>query len=416
MGASTLLVCTVGNPEPVVAAIKHWRPLRVRFVHSPQTKEDILDTIVRMAQAEGVSIDAGRCDMLELPDGDDLERCVDHLRLLSPEIEQWAARGPDFKVVVDFTGGTKCMSAALALQARRWPCTFSYVAGTARTKEGLGTVISGAEKVVHQTNPWDALGYQAIEDFTVLFDQRAFAAAQSLANTAVRRMHRKDQKRALVALQHLACAFDEWDRFQHSSAIAAFERVEDSANDLRIVLGHDKASRIVKSAGRYVMYLRALTASAPPSREHVLDLLANAKRRHQEGRVDDAVARIYRAIEAIAQCELAKHGFVSTAEVPIEQVPEPLRGRWSARFTGGVAKIALQDAYELLAALNDPVGKAFVDTGLDGAKSPLNERNRSILAHGFNPVSGPAFERLWTAWPKLVSATEAELPAFLCLR
>ena len=31
---STLLICTVGSsPEPIIAAFKRWRPVRVRFVH-----------------------------------------------------------------------------------------------------------------------------------------------------------------------------------------------------------------------------------------------------------------------------------------------------------------------------------------------------------------------------------------------
>jgi hypothetical protein len=42
MQSSTLLICTVGgSPEPVVAALERWRPLKVRFVHTPQTKDDI---------------------------------------------------------------------------------------------------------------------------------------------------------------------------------------------------------------------------------------------------------------------------------------------------------------------------------------------------------------------------------------
>ncbi|MGH7227535.1 MAG: hypothetical protein ACRELF_30350, partial [Gemmataceae bacterium] len=173
----SLLICTVGgSPEPIVAALKHWQPSRVRFVPTPETRDQVADRILPLAAAEDFPLDAGRYDILELPDGQDLARCVDRLRELTPDVEGWLARGDDFQVVVDFTGGTKCMSAALALQAHRWRCRFSYIGGQERTKDGVGVVVSGKEQVLHMHNPWDALGYQAVEEATTLFDQRAFAA------------------------------------------------------------------------------------------------------------------------------------------------------------------------------------------------------------------------------------------------
>src|SRR5262245_28436204 len=138
---STLLLCTVGSThEPLVASLKHWQPARVWFLPTPETRDQVAARIVPSAAAEGLQLDAGRYDLLLLPDGQDFSRCVDKLRELTPEVERWLARGPEFAVVVDFTGGTKCMSAALALQAHRWRCQFSYVGGSERTKEGVGVV------------------------------------------------------------------------------------------------------------------------------------------------------------------------------------------------------------------------------------------------------------------------------------
>jgi hypothetical protein len=68
----TLLICTVGgSPEPIVAALKQWRPVRVRFVHTPGTKGQVAE-IVPKAREEGVDLDAGRYDLLQLPDEQDL--------------------------------------------------------------------------------------------------------------------------------------------------------------------------------------------------------------------------------------------------------------------------------------------------------------------------------------------------------
>jgi CRISPR-associated protein (TIGR02710 family) len=145
----------------------------------------------------------------------------------------------------------------------------------------------------------------------------------------------------------------------------------------------------------------------------MLDLLANAKRRKNEGRVDDAVARLYRAIEAVAQIALKdRHGFESTEKVPLASVPETLRLEWAARAKGNVVALGLQDAYMLLASLNDPLGEKFRSAALNGTKSPLVARNRSILAHGFDRVSANVFDKLWTTALSLADVEEATLPSF----
>lgn len=111
---TTLLICTLGGSiEPIVVALKRWRPVRVRLVHTPQTREDIDKKLVPLAQAEGVDLDAGRYDLTELPDGQDLASCIDKLRYLTPMVDEWVGRGAAYQVVVDFTGGTKCMTSRL---------------------------------------------------------------------------------------------------------------------------------------------------------------------------------------------------------------------------------------------------------------------------------------------------------------
>jgi CRISPR-associated protein (TIGR02710 family) len=332
---------------------------------------------------------------------------------LTPDVEQWTNRGRDFQVVVDFTGGTKCMSAALALQARRWPCLFSYVGGTYRNKGGVGVVVSGAEKIVHSVNPWDALGYQAIEDFVVLFDQGAFAAAARLADGAKKLVTREDRKRELSVLEQLAKAFDAWDRFDHRAAAECLKIVEKGANDLRAVLGKQKGDQVLDEIADLASHLGELLGSSRPGRRHVLDLLANARRRKREGRFDDAVARLYRAIEATAQVRLAEvQGIESTERVPVAGLPENLRSRLEARSEDGYVKVGLQDAYALLAALGDSVGAKFRSAGLGERASVLSVRNRSVLAHGFERVSEELCDRMWRVALDLAEVSEEELVEF----
>jgi CRISPR-associated protein (TIGR02710 family) len=385
-------------------------------VHTPKTRGDIEARIVPAARSEGVDLDAGRYDLFELADGEDFGSCLDRLRELTREVTEWVARDPAFQVVVDFTGGTKSMSASISLQASRWPCLFSYVGGTERTKEGVGIVVAGSERVVHQANPWDALGHQAVDDFVVLFDQHAFAAAAKIVRETKKRVSRPDRKRELAVLEYLAQAFDAWDRFDHRTSGSLFDSVAKSANDLRAVMGAGRGNRVLDGVARLASHLRELCGAPPPSRHHVLDLLANGRRRREEGRIDDAVARLYRAIEAVAQVALrTRHGIENTERVPVDRVPDPMRSEWASRAREGVIALGLQDAYRLLGTLNDSLGEKFRQEGLAGLTSPLTARNRSILAHGFERVPDAAYEKLWRAVLSLAEVEQTDLPSFIAL-
>lgn len=411
----TLLVCTVGgSPEPIVATLKQWNPKRIHFVPTRETLKQIDDCVVPLAQSEGLELDPGRYNVLVLPDGQDFTACVDTLRQLSPIVEEWLNRGDQFQVAVDFTGGTKCMSAALALQAHRWRCIFSYVGGSERTKEGVGVVISGKEQVLHTYNPWDALGYQAVERFVTLFDQQAFAAAATLADQAMRNVTDPSRKRELNSLKLLSQAFDAWDRFDHKEALSKLREIQKCENDLHTVLGPAISGQLRSCIVDQCKYLQQLIDGSSPSKQHVTDLLANARRRKAEGRNDDAVARLYRAIEALAQVALTvRHQIPNTKKVPLSRVPEPLQTQWASRAEVGTVFLGLQDAYALLNALDDDLGRKFFERKLDDReRSPLSSRNRSILAHGFERVCDRVFDQLWNDALELANVNVSDLPSF----
>lgn len=405
-----LLICTVGGtPEPIVAAVRHWKSARVLFVHTPETKATAKD----VTKEPGL-LQPGTWDMLEIHDKEDFGDCVRRMRGLDEQVGAWRRKGTEYHVIVDFTGGTKCMSAALSLVSRRWPCAFSYVGGTERTKGGTGIVVSGKEKVTLVTqNPWNALGYQSLEDACLLFDQHAFMPAANLLAEARKAADDDAVKRNLSTFHQLCEGYGFWDRFQHKDAVQQIANVLKNVTDLQAVLGSNRSEAVVRSIKQHQQALKELVAQ-PRSRAMVADLLANARRRQHEGRYDDSVARLYRAIESIAQLALAeRHQIPSTDDVALERVPASLRARWAPRAENGKLLLGLQDAYVLLDELGDSLGKSFTDLGLnDPQRSPLTARNQSILAHGFQPVGHNVFDQLWSAAATLGGFTEAELPTF----
>lgn len=400
------LICSVGGTAvPVVASLRHWKPAKVLFIVSEMTRP-IVDTVLReYADSTGGRLSAGCFDFIEIKDPEGLASVVDTLRSVTRTVHEWKARGDQYSVATDFTGGTKCMSAGLALVARRWPCEFSYVGGSRQSKDGVGIVETGSEVVKSWGNPWNVLGYQAVEDAVSAFNEGRYAAAEAQLDVSIRAVDSAQVKRTLNALKWTMTAFAAWDRFEHKTASTAFSNALNAGNDLSPIF--TDASGLISAIQCHRDLCRKLSESDVPTWLLVDDLIANASRRGQEQRFDDAVARLYRACEAIAQVRLREGWQIeSTSSVPIDKLPEALRAQWApVTAVDGSVRIALQDAYRLLSELGDEWGSRFATLGLaDPIRSPLSIRNSSILAHGFQPVSKTGYDQLQVSVCKLRGA------------
>lgn len=323
---SRLLVATVGGaPEPVVTSLLHWRPARVVFTVTAQTCDTVAREIVPRARQGGWGdFDAGRYDLCEVPDPQDYNGIVNRLRGLDGFAVAWRRDHPGAEVITDLTGGTKAMSAGLALAAMRWPCRFSYVGGIDRTKGGVGIVVSGREQVFQTLNPADTLGLLSLDTALGLLRTHAFAAAEAVLQEAMRRVTEAARKAELSAVTSLASALADWDCFQHRTALNKLRELPRHTHNLEAALGVEIMPKARAAVDRLVLHLEAILAAGPggPSRPLILDLLANARRRLAERRWDDATARLYRAIEATAQFHLAEAGFANTSAVALADLPE----------------------------------------------------------------------------------------------
>lgn len=391
----TLLICSVGGtPEPIVTSLLHWKPGRVIFVVSDQTRSQVDAVLQVFAQAASGPLGPGQYSIKTVDDAEDLLRCIQSMRTLGSEVDDWIDRkNGNYRVVVDFTAGTKCMTAALALVAHRWPCLYSYIGGRQRTKGGVGVVETGTERVVYDANPWDVLGYQAIEDAVTVFNHGGFAAAAHLLDDAIKKTKKPEVKRELATLQLVIDAYAAWDRFDHKEAERRFADAIKNSNDLSAIFVD--AQKLIRRIEQHKERVRKL-ASQPESVDGVEDLVRSAERRAAEQRFDDAVARLYRAIEALAQVRLRdRHDIANTKEVSLDRLPTTLRQEWQSRARDGKLSLGLRDAYRLLQELGDDLGTRFSRLGLDRDEgSPLFARNSSILAHGFRPASRGDYDQL----------------------
>ena len=119
MTEKTLLIASVGGaPEPIAASIKHWRPECLIFIVSADSNP-VVDKVLDLLLREHVFVSPGCYEKCDVVNPQELDGCIEKMRELSGEVDEWLKRGQEFRVVVDLTGGTKCMTAALSLQAHR---------------------------------------------------------------------------------------------------------------------------------------------------------------------------------------------------------------------------------------------------------------------------------------------------------
>jgi CRISPR-associated protein (TIGR02710 family) len=155
-------------------------------------------------------------------------------------------------------------------------------------------------------------------------------------------------------------------------------------------------------------FLGQLLHFTEPEPYYIADLINNAKRRGKdEKRYDDAVARLYRTTELIAQHQLKIKYNINTSAVKPHDIPEELIQKWSINQNTQKIKLSLEKDYELLNAKKDPLGTKFTQD--KKLKDLLNKRNTSILAHNLKPVTQKTYTELHQKTIEYAKATAKNL-------
>ncbi|MEM3714593.1 MAG: TIGR02710 family CRISPR-associated CARF protein, partial [Nitrososphaeria archaeon] len=172
-------------------------------------------------------------------------------------------------IVVDYTSGTKAMTAALAILAILYEVQeLSYITG----KRSGGIVQAGTEGII-AIQPYFATTEQKTKQAIQFFNRSQYAAAISIL-TQIRNTTRDPTIiERIKPLLQLAKAYDQWDKIQYQKAFVVLKKIK------RKELSGNKR------------FLGQLLSSEEPEPYFIADLINNAQRRAQEEqKYDDAVA------------------------------------------------------------------------------------------------------------------------------
>lgn len=378
------MILTVGTgtagadiAEPLIQTIRCANPDLVLFLVSGESEKVALRVAkeLRLGRRKGI---------LRIPNVDDIESCYETALSAFREMQ---SRGiaPDL-TTADFTSGTKAMSAGLVLAAATCrAASLSYVHGN--RERGIVAKGRGRVTAIRPTRVFALLSFHTAKDH---MERLLFNSVEELLDHVVNLLP-DDDKKSAGALRGLAFAYHRWELFDYGDAAQRFRKhTGDTPPDLRRFLPHEGAVECLENLAR-------AKDSRRPTLDFVADLVCNAERRYREGRYDDAMARLYRATEALAQLRLRENHSLDASDLDIARLPEDLREKYGREHAGDDAnptiRIGLREAYELLRDLGDAMGKEFMQAA-DSWDGVLGARNGSPLGHGFQSVEKRHCDRL----------------------
>jgi len=380
----TAFVATVGKGDladirpALVKSISEANPTFLLLFTTGETKTNANDICQTLNRAETDS----RVHVLAQPKEDVEALFKEMLDAVTVMIREQSIEPAN--VTADFTTGMKSMSAALVLTAVKLGLgRLKYIAAR---RDEQGKICLGGER----TLTFEPAGVRAsllLDSAVTLMRQYRFDAVKQLLTDMPEHLLSDTEKSSRTCLLNLAGAYSHWDLFRHIRFKAEYDQAHLGGE--RALLPF-KASNETASA---VMGLGQALKSGQLSDLAVVDLINNARRRIEEGKYDDATARLYRACEMLAQWRLCSALGIVTGSVDLAKVPDESK-RWleSCRSPRDDIQVGLRKAYRLLAEMRDSIGEQFMaDKTLPEV---LRERNDSILAHGAKAIDPAACSKL----------------------
>jgi CRISPR-associated protein (TIGR02710 family) len=393
------LILLASRPESVEIAVRKMRPEVLAVIVSQEVLEAV---VLKGSELKGET----RLLYRMVDDPMEISDAFQKFELALSDLEA-LGHGRD-EVLLDATGGTTPMRLGAALAAMTRGIEMVHQRVPQRYLDGRWERDESREvEVAPMGNPLEATGLLREGQAVELFNRRDYGAAALVFGDIASKVSGAERGHYYRGLLLLSEGYAAWDVADYG---AALEKLRAAREEMGVGLSEvalaERAGALVDRISTHLPFLGKVRGRL--SVENVVDMLENARRRIvDQGRYDDGVARLYRAIEMYHQWRLLKCS-VSTDGVRWEKVDGDARERF-------LKEAGLEEPPEVLglrhARLLDRVlsGEAEEDEAV--LRDLLQKRNRSILAHGLEPIDKDAALRFLQYVDGAVGETEARVGA-----
>lgn len=305
----------------------------------------------------------------------------------------------DYKIILDYTSGTKTMSAAMACCGIFYSKDLITVGGDRST----GEVSAGTELINYQNL------YKIYDKFSLMrtrynFNAKRFMACMDVLNYIV------DLKIHKESFTHLCKAYYLWDNMDFESAYDHLRQVD--MNQIEFLEIKNELKNNLKALGAIVNSRSENLKSC-----YILaSLINNSIGKAEEYKYDDAIARLYRALELAAQIRLTSYGIkssdVDVSSLSDRNVSSQFIGELEKTREDGKIRIGLVKDYLLLNELDDDLGKYYIENE-KRIKNMTVKRNNSILAHGLESSSKEDFDEFLEVVIDMARKLDKDMNKFL---
>lgn len=284
----------------------------------------------------------------------------------------------NYQIIMDYTSGTKTMSAAMACCGMFYSKDLISVGGD----RSRGEVSSGTEIINYQNL------YKIYDKFALMrirnnFNANRFIQCIDILNYIV------DMNIHKASLLKLCNAYYSWEMMNFEDAYNYLKEVD--TKQIEFVEIKNQLKKNLNALGNIVH-----SKSVNLKNCYILASLINNSIRRAEGyNYDDAIARLYRSFELIAQIKLTKYNIkssdVDTSILLENNVSQEFIEDLEKTREDGKIRIGLAKDFLLLNELGDELGKYYVENE-SKIKNLTIKRNNSILAHGLDSQTKEDFD------------------------
>lgn len=304
-----------------------------------------------------------------------------------------------YQIIMDYTSGTKTMSAAMACCGMFYSKDLISVGGD----RSHGEVSAGTEIINYQNlyKIYDKFALMRIRNY---FNAHRFMSCVDILGYIVDSSIHKE------SLLHLCKAYYAWDNMEFERAYNHLKEVDTDLFELSQLQGDLKKN--IKALGTIVN-----SRSLNLKNCYILAcLINNSIRKAEEYKYDDAIARLYRSFELAAQIKLSNYNIKSSdidVSVLLENnVSQDFIDTLEKTREDGKIRIGLTMDFLLLNELGDELGKYYVENE-SRIKNLTQKRNNSILAHGLDSQSKEDFDDFLEIVVDLARKLDRDMNKFL---
>ena len=295
-----------------------------------------------------------------------------------------------YKIIIDYTSGTKTMTMSAAFASMLYRKNLYFVGGERED----GVVIRGTEKIISQ-NLYPIYDDLMISKIKELFNTNRFDAGKSLLEDITKA--KKD------TYANLFDAYYYFDNVDYNKANKYFITKE-------FIAEWPELKKQFSLNAKALYHLNKEDSAMRPF--YILgSLINNARRRAEETKYDDAIARLYRSLELIAQIKLNEYG-IDTSDVELDILNKHgVEQEFKPDFSGKI-KLSLVQDYELLNNLGDDLGEFYIKNKYEFLAT-ISSRNNSILAHGLNSQTEKQYVKFRDLILKFASVLNPEMDVYI---